>query len=122
MRLKCWSCPIFFEAGDIKILTSVSDIQLSGISRSGARFRSLLASAKREVRIPLTLYPSSNYSVRPVQHRLRNRQADLLRRLEIDHQLELRRLLYRQIGGLGSLQDSVHVSGCAPVDVRESAP
>src|SRR5262245_53836920 len=49
----------------------------------------------------------------------RNRQADLLRGLEIDHQLELRRLLDRQVGRLGSLQDSVHVIGDAPVAVRE---
>jgi hypothetical protein len=56
------------------------------------------------------------------QHLLRNRQADLLRRLEIDHQLELRRLLHRQIGRLGSLQDFVHVICDAPVAVREVRP
>ena len=39
----------------------------------------------------------------------RNRQANLLGGFEIDHQLELRRLLHRQIGRLGSLQDFVHV-------------
>ena len=58
---------------------------------------------------PLVTRPSSHLitlSAR-VQHRLRNRQADLLRRLEINHQLELCRLLHRQIGRLGSLQDSV---------------
>ena len=38
--------------------------------------------------------------VRPRQHIGRNRQSDLLGRLEIDHQLELRGLLYRQIGRL----------------------
>src|SRR4030095_7882383 len=36
-----------------------------------------------------------------------NGETDLLRRLEIDHELELRCLLHRQIGRLGSLQDSV---------------
>jgi hypothetical protein len=34
-----------------------------------------------------------DHFVRPRQHIWRNRQADLLRRLEIDHQLKLRRLL-----------------------------
>ena len=52
---------------------------------------------------------SLDHLIRPIQHRLRDRQADLLGRLEIDHQLELRRLLDRQIGRLGSLQDFVHV-------------
>src|SRR5262245_19354780 len=46
--------------------------------------------------------------IRPRQHVGRNRQTDLLCCLEIDHQLELSRLLDRQVGGLGSLQDSVH--------------
>src|SRR5262249_50540269 len=36
------------------------------------------------------------------------RQTDLLCRLEIDHKLEFRRLLHRQIGRLGSLQALVH--------------
>ena len=52
----------------------------------------------------------------------RNRQTDLLRGFEIDHQLELRRLLHRQIGRLGSLQDSVHEICDAPVTVREVRP
>ena len=40
-------------------------------------------------------------------------------RLQIDHQLEFGRLLDRQVGRLGSLQDSVHVIGEALVAVRE---
>ena len=43
-----------------------------------------------------------DHFIRPVQHRLRNREADLLRRLKIDHQLKLRWLLDRQISGLGT--------------------
>jgi hypothetical protein len=31
--------------------------------------------------------------------------SDLLCRFQIDHQLKLRRLLHRQIGGFGSLKD-----------------
>src|SRR5206468_10096504 len=117
MRLKCWSCPIFFEAGNIKILTSVSDIQLSGISRSGARVRSLLASAKRKFRISLTPYPSLNHLVRPRQHAGGNRQADSLRGLEIDDELKLRRLFYRKVGRLSAFQNLVHIRSGVAVQV-----
>src|SRR5262249_43579114 len=48
-----------------------------------------------------------------------NGQTDLLGGLEIDHQLELRWPLNRQIGGLSSLQDLVHVNSRAPIDVIE---
>jgi hypothetical protein len=46
-----------------------------------------------------------NHLVRPRQHIRRNRQAELLGGLEIDHQLELDRLLDGKIGWLGSLRD-----------------
>jgi len=51
---------------------------------------------------------SFDHLIRPVEQRLWNVDADLLCRLEIDHQLELRRLLDGKIGGLGSLQDSIY--------------
>ena len=38
---------------------------------------------------------SLDHFIRPRQHIRRNRQADLLRRLKIDDELELRRLLHR---------------------------
>ena len=41
--------------------------------------------------------------IRPVQHRLRNRQADLLRRFQVDDQLKLHRLLHGKVGGFGAL-------------------
>ena len=44
---------------------------------------------------------------------LRDRQPERLGGLEIDDQLELRRLLDRKIGRLGTLQDSVDVGGGA---------
>ena len=47
---------------------------------------------------------SSYDFVRPHQHVGRNRHADLLRRLKIDDEFELRRLLYREIGGLRALK------------------
>jgi hypothetical protein len=59
-----------------------------------------------------------DHSIRPIQHRLRNREADLLRGLEIDHQLKLRRLLHRQVSRLGTLEDSVPCSSCYHDDIN----
>jgi hypothetical protein len=42
--------------------------------------------------------------------RERNRQAECLRRLEIDHQLELGRLQNREVGGFLALEDTIDVS------------
>ena len=53
------------------------------------------------------------YLVRPVQNRLRNRQADLLRRLQVDDQLKLHGLLHGEVSRLGAFKDFVHVSGSA---------
>src|SRR6516165_9405971 len=60
---------------------------------------------------------SSNHFVRPRQHIGRDRQTDLLRGLEIDHQLELRRLLHRQIGGLSTFQNLVDIRSGATEQV-----
>ena len=46
----------------------------------------------------------------PRQHVRRNRQADLLAGFQIDHQLELRWSLDRQVGGLGAIQDLLGLS------------
>ena len=62
----------------------------------------------------------SNHLIRPGEHVRRNRQADLLRGLEVDHKLELRGLLHRQIGRFGAFQDLVHVDCRAPVEVVRS--
>ena len=43
---------------------------------------------------------SLDHLIRPGQHVLRNRQADLLGRFKIDDQLELRRLLTGRSAGL----------------------
>src|SRR4030095_2557847 len=67
---------------------------------------------------PRGFLPSLDQPIRSGEHLRRNRQADLLRRLEIDHQLKLRGLLHRKFGRLGSLQDSVHEICDAPVAVR----
>src|SRR5262245_16476744 len=65
---------------------------------------------------------SLDHSVRSYQHIRRNRQADLLRCYEIDHQLELRRLFHGQIDWLPSFEDFVHIDRGAPVQVGTVRP
>jgi len=48
--------------------------------------------------------------IRPPQERRRDGQAKGLRGLEVDHQLELRRLLDRQVGRLRAFEDLVYVN------------
>src|SRR5262245_36048297 len=56
--------------------------------------------------------------VRSQQQCLWDRQAQRLGGLEVDHQLELRRLFNRQVGWLGPLENLVHVGGGAPEEIR----
>src|SRR5437867_4039204 len=65
---------------------------------------------------------SLDHFICPIQHRLWNRQTDLLRRLKIDDQLELPRPLHRQVSGLGTLEDPVYEVCGAPVHVRVAWP
>ena len=51
---------------------------------------------------------SSDYLVRPREHVRRNRQADLLGRLQINDELELRRLFHRKISGFGAFNIFVY--------------
>src|SRR5262245_36776215 len=63
---------------------------------------------------------SLNHSVRTKEHRFRNRQSDLFRRFEIDDELELSRLLHREISWFGAFQNLVNVGGSASVQVGEA--
>src|SRR6185369_2298985 len=56
---------------------------------------------------------SLNQLICPPQQRRRDRQAERLGGLEVDDQLELRRLLYGEIGGFRALEDLVDVAGGA---------
>jgi 7-cyano-7-deazaguanine synthase len=49
--------------------------------------------------------PLLNDLIRPRQHRLRDRETERLGGLEVDDQLELRRLLDGQVAGLGTLEN-----------------
>src|SRR5262245_20286717 len=71
------------------------------------------------IRYSLPVYPGAflDHFIRPHQHIRRNRQADLLRRFEIDDEFKLCRLLHGKVGGLGTLQDLVHICSGTPVQV-----
>src|SRR5207247_2955576 len=58
-----------------------------------------------------TSTPLFDHLVRPEQDRLRDREAERLGGLEVDHELELCRLLDRQVAGLGAFEDFVNVGG-----------
>jgi hypothetical protein len=58
---------------------------------------------------PFGCLPLLDHLIRARQHVRRNCQADLFGGFQIDHQLELRRLLYGQVGGFGTFQDSVQL-------------
>src|SRR6266705_2910112 len=66
-----------------------------------------------QVRFPIA-FCSSNDSTRPRQRFGRNRQADLLRRLEIDDDLELIGPFHRYVGGLCPLENLIHDLSGAP--------
>src|SRR5205085_2614960 len=85
-------------------------------------FHSLFPSRKFEMRNSKSKLDSPNHFVRPPQHAWRNRQTDLLRRLEIDRQLEFRWLLHRQLGRFRSFQDLVDVICYAPITFRDVRP
>ena len=53
--------------------------------------------------------PSLDHLIHSRQHVRGNREADLLGGFQVDHKLELRRLLHGKIGWFGTFQDLVHV-------------
>ena len=59
-----------------------------------------------------------DHLIRPYQHVRRNRQTDLLRRLQVNHHLEFHGLLDGKIGGLGALEDSVDEAGRLAAEVQ----
>src|SRR6266496_2417526 len=73
-------------------------------------FSSILRS---RLRVSLSL----DYSICPRKHIRRNRQPDLFCRLQIDDQLELLWLLYREVGWFSAFQNFVHVRSGAPEQV-----
>jgi hypothetical protein len=62
---------------------------------------------------------SLDHLARLQQDRFRNGEAEQPRRLQVDEQVELRGLLHRQLGRVGSLQDLGHVGGGPSVRIDE---
>jgi hypothetical protein len=62
---------------------------------------------------------SFDQPIRPRQHIRWDRYADLLRRLEVDNELELGRLLHWQVCWLGAFENFVDRYGSAPERVGQ---
>ena len=88
------------------VAIGTSDIQSAEHSQFDVRSPSCRPLADRKIGNRKSL----DHLVRPCEHLWRNRQADLLRGLQIDHELEFRRLLDGQVGRLGALENSVDVN------------
>ena len=63
-----------------------------------------------------------DHLIRPLQERRWDRQAQGPGGLEVDHKVELSRLLDRQVTGLGALQNLVYEERPAPVHVEYKVP
>src|SRR5258708_31894537 len=63
------------------------------------------------------LLRSLDHPIRPLQERRRDRQAERLGGLEVDHQFELGRLLDGEVNWFRALEDLIHEGGRAPKQV-----
>src|SRR5437870_12495317 len=65
---------------------------------------------------------SLDHFICPIQHRLWNRQTDLLRSLQVDDQLELCRCFHRKVRRLRTLEDPVYEVGGPPMHTCIARP
>src|SRR5512147_1016671 len=63
---------------------------------------------------------SPDHLVRSEQDGLRDLQSKSVGGLEVDHQLELRRLFHWEVGGFSTLEDFVHVGRCPLIICSEA--
>jgi hypothetical protein len=68
----------------------------------------------------VSVQSSLNHLVRSRQHIGGNRQADLLGRFQIDNELELCRLLHREISGFGAFENFVDENVGAAMHIEEA--
>src|SRR6266478_2659044 len=102
------------------IMRRVREWMAGGPPPHGLPFSSAnLQTRGAQPRTALTKPPFSwiDHLIRPLQERRRDRQAEGLGGLRVDDQLELGRLLYGQVAGLGALENLVHVDGGAPKQI-----
>ena len=62
--------------------------------------------------------PLLDHLVGADEDRLRDREAEGVRGLEIDHEVDLRQLQNRQVRGLGALKNATDVGGGRPVGLE----
>src|SRR5262245_16523008 len=80
---------------------------------------------QKQTRPPLacaTLAPSFEHLVSTRKQRLRNRDTQRLRCLQIDEEIELGRLLHGQVAGVGPLEDLVHTGGSTAPNIGCARP
>jgi len=70
--------------------------------------------------VPTTACPLLDDLVRTSENRLRNREPESLCRLEVDPELERRRLFDRNVGGLRAAEDAIHEDGRALEEAGEA--
>src|SRR6266850_3568859 len=103
-------------SSDAMVHCSRLTLRLSGRGRA-TRARGPL---KPDVRRPSSGHARSfDHLIRAEQERRRDREAQRLGGPQVDHELELRGLLDRQVGRLGAFEDLVYVRCRAPVQIWE---
>src|SRR5713101_1783540 len=105
------------------IMRRVREWMAGGPPPHGLPFSSAnLQTRGAQPRTALTKPPFSwiNHLIRPLQERRRDREAQVLGGLEVDEQLELGGLLYRQVGWLGAIGNLVDVRADLPGGVTEA--
>src|SRR5262249_21737084 len=73
-----------------------------------------------EVHFLTSLHKSPHYLVGEVEQPVRNLEAERLCSLEVDDEVEFDRLFHRQVGGVGALQNLMHVAGGLPEQVGQA--
>src|SRR4029453_8861899 len=98
------ACPLVASGASVRLTARMTTSPISRMRHLGrvaageSSRRPLIAGVGRVGRARLF-----DHLVRPQQQRLRDRQSQRLRRLEVDHQVELRGLFYWEVIGLRTL-------------------